>query len=202
MGRVVRLGIFGGTFDPPHIGHLILASEALIQFQLDRVLWVLTLKPPHKHSQVISSLQDRLDMVKAAIAENPGFELSRIDIDRPAPHYAVDTVRLLGEENPEAELIYLMGGDSLENLLTWVRPTEFVGGCHTLGVMCRPGNHIDLIGLKTQIPGITHKIRFFDAPLVDVSASQIRDRIRAGHPFQDDVHPAVYKLIEERQLYR
>ena len=141
-------------------------------------------------------------MVEAAIAENPGFELSRIDIDRPAPHYAVDTVRLLEEENPEAELIYLMGGDSLENLLTWYQPAEFVKGCHVLGVMRRPGNRPDLKGLETRIPGLTHKIRFFDAPSVDVSASSIRDRIRAGRPFQDDVHPAVYKLIEERQLYR
>ena len=197
----MRLGIFGGTFDPPHIGHLLLAGEAQEQFQLDLVLWVLTFKPPHKSGQIISSIQDRLDMVMAAINGNRNFELSRIDIDRPAPHYAIDTVRLLGKENPGAELIYLMGGDSLENLLKWYQPAEFVRGCHALGVMRRPGNRIDLTGLESQIPGITHKIRFFDSPLVDISASQIRDRIREGRPYRYFVHPGVFDIIQDRQLY-
>ena len=202
MVGLVRLGIFGGTFDPPHIGHLILAREAQEQLQLDRVLWVLTFKPPHKQGQIISSLEDRLDMLEATIADHKGFELSRIDIDRPAPHYAVDTMRLLGIENPDAELIYLMGGDSLKNLLTWYQPAEFVRGCHALGVMRRPGNPVDLANLEPQIPGITQKIQFFDSPLVDISASQIRDRIREGSPFQDFIHPEVYRIIEDRQLYR
>jgi len=139
-----RLGIFGGTFDPPHIGHLILAAEAHSQLSLDRVLWVLTFYPPHKTEQSISPLSDRLDMVLAAISDDPRFELSRVDIDRPAPHYAVDTVRLLKETCPQSELVYLMGGDSLKSLPYWYKPLEFVAGCHSLGVMRRPGDQINL----------------------------------------------------------
>ncbi|MCX8025419.1 MAG: adenylyltransferase/cytidyltransferase family protein, partial [Thermanaerothrix sp.] len=90
-----RLGIFGGTFDPPHVGHLILASEAADQLHLDRVLWVLTPDPPHKRGQPITPLAIRLKLVMAAIQEDPLFELSRVEIDRPGPHYAVDTLRIL-----------------------------------------------------------------------------------------------------------
>jgi len=197
-----RLGIFGGTFDPPHVGHLILAAEALDQLKLDRILWVLTLNPPHKNDQAITSLQHRLDMVREAIAQNPTFTLSRVDIDRPAPHYAVDTLRLLGREYPEADLVYLMGGDSLENLHLWYQPLEFVRGCHTLGVMRRPGVQIHWSGLETQIPGITQKIQFVESPLVGISASEIRRRIREGRSFRYFLPPAVFELIDKRQLYR
>jgi len=198
----VRLGIFGGTFDPPHIGHLILAADAQEQLKLDRVLWVLTLKPPHKHGKIITALQDRLDMVRATIDDNPMFELSRIEIDRPAPHFAADTVRLLGKENPRAELVYLMGGDSLGNLLTWYRVKKFVGGCQEIGVLRRPDDHIDLKRLESQIPGIIQKIRFVDAPLIDVAASKIRDRIISRRPYRYYVHCDVYKIIKDRKLYQ
>ena len=110
MERLTRLGIFGGTFDPPHLGHLILAAEALDQLQLERVLWVLTPEPPHKQGQDRQSLDDRLEMLHIAISEYPEFLLSRVDIDRPSPLYAVDTVRLLAGQYPGSELIYLIGG--------------------------------------------------------------------------------------------
>ena len=93
----MRYGVFGGTFDPPHIGHLVLAAEALNQFGLDRVLWVLTPEPPHKSERLITDLGVRLEMLRAAIGEDPDFELSRVDIDRPPPHYAVDTMAVLRE---------------------------------------------------------------------------------------------------------
>jgi nicotinate-nucleotide adenylyltransferase len=198
----VRLGIFGGTFDPPHIGHRVLASGALERLKLDKVLWVLTFQPPHKQENTISSLKDRLDMVQAAIADNHQFEFSRIDIDRPPPHYAVDTIKLLGNIYPNAELVYLMGGDSLENLLSWNNPIEFVRGCHEIGVLRRPGDSINLEKLELYIPGIKQKIHFVDAGLMDVSASLLRDRIRGGRSYQDFVHPEVYKIIEARNLYQ
>jgi nicotinate-nucleotide adenylyltransferase len=107
----MRLGILGGTFDPPHIGHLVLASEAQAQLDLGQVLWVLTPSPPHKQDQPITPLQHRQDMLLAALGDDPSFRFSRVDIERKPPHYAVDTVQLLQARYPDAELVYLMGGD-------------------------------------------------------------------------------------------
>src|SRR5512147_2567788 len=97
-----RIGLFGGTFDPPHLGHLILAAEARDQLALTRLLWVLTPTPPHKLHQEITPLEHRLEMIRLAIAGSPEFELSRIEIDRPGPHYTLDTLGLIRAANPDA----------------------------------------------------------------------------------------------------
>jgi len=196
------LGIFGGTFDPPHIGHQILAAEALHQLELDKVLWVLTPDPPHKQRQPITPLIIRLQMLQAAIIDSPDFEISRVEIDRPSPHYAVETVHLLKDQFPKAQLIYLMGGDSLCDLPSWFASADFVAACDALGVMRRPDDRIDLDLLESQIPGITPKIRFVDAPLLDISASQIRNRIRLGYPYRYYLPPAVFAIIQQSNLYR
>ena len=116
-----RLGVFGGTFDPPHLGHLILAAEACSKLELERLLWVLTPDPPHKLDRKITPLEHRLAMVTLAIQDTPAFELSRVEIDRPGPHYMVDTLGLLMKAHPSAELVLLIGGDSLSDLPTWQR---------------------------------------------------------------------------------
>jgi nicotinate-nucleotide adenylyltransferase len=198
----MRIGIFGGTFDPPHIAHLILADEACSQIGLERILWVLTPDPPHKHGQTITSLTDRLAMVEAAVANNPAFELSRVEIDRPPPNYALDTVKLLGEQYPGAELIYLMGGDSLRDLPTWHRPREFVEACHALGVMLRPEAKVDLPALETQLPGVSAKACMIQTPLMEISASQIRQKVAQGGSFRYYLPQGVYDIIQERGLYR
>jgi nicotinate-nucleotide adenylyltransferase len=198
----MKLGIFGGTFDPPHLVHLILAEEAWHQLGLDRLLWVLTPSPPHKRGQIITPLPLRLDMLRAAIADNPAFELSTVDIDRPAPHYALDTVRLLGMSHPGAELIYLMGGDSLRDLPSWRQPLEFLTVCHTLGVVRRPSDSVNLTELEAQIPGLTAKVRFVDAPLLDIASSDIRRRVAEGRPARYFLPAGVYEIIQERGLYR
>ena len=105
----MRLGIFGGNLDPPHIGHLIFASEAHFQLNLDRVLWVLTPEPPHKREREVTSLDRRLALLNAALGDDPAFELSHVDIDRRAPHFAADTVGLLKTQFPNSSLVYLMG---------------------------------------------------------------------------------------------
>ena len=201
MERLARLGIFGGTFDPPHLGHLILASEALDQLSLDRVLWVLTPEPPHKQGQNRQALDDRLAMLHTAISEFPQFLLSRVDIDRASPLYAVDTVRLLAEQYPQAELVYLLGGDSLHDLLGWHRPAELVQAASYLGVMRRPDDHIDLHALEQSLPGLSRKILSIDAPLLEISSNEIRQRIAAGRPFRHYLPVGVYFLIRERRLY-
>ena len=201
MERLARLGIFGGTFDPPHLGHLILASEALDQLNLDGVLWVLTPDPPHKQGQNRQSLDDRLGMLHIAISETPQFLVSRVDIDRPPPHYAVDTVRQLAQQYPQAELVYLIGGDSLHDLPGWHRPVELVQAVAYLGVMRRPDDHVNLPRLEKSIPGLSRKILNIDAPLLEISSNEIRQRIAAGRPFRHYLPVGVYFLIRERRLY-
>jgi nicotinate-nucleotide adenylyltransferase len=196
-----RIGIFGGTFDPPHLGHLILASEARTQLQLSRLLWVLTSIPPHKTNQPISQLDDRLAMLKLALIDEPGFELSSVDMDRPGPQYTLDTINLLAQIYPEAELIPLIGGDSLRDLPTWHNPVELAAVCQEIGVMRRLGDSIDLSSLEKEIPGISGKVRFVDAPLLEIASHEIRQRVREGLPFRYYLLPSVYRYIIEHKLY-
>ncbi len=197
----MNLGIFGGTFDPPHIGHLILAAEAQDQLGLERVLFVLTPDPPHKAGQPITPVADRLAMLQAALGDAPDFVVSRVDIDRLPPHYALDTMRLLHKEYPEDSLTYLMGGDSLADLPLWHSPGEFVQACDAIGVMLRPGHVADLPALEAVLPGITRRVRFVQAPLLDISSSHLRERIAQERPFRYYLPEAVYQIILERKIY-
>lgn len=197
-----RLGIFGGTFDPPHIGHLILAAEARDQLNLDLTIWVLTPDPPHKQGSRIASLDHRLAMVELAIADDPGFLLSHVDIDRPGPHYAVDTVALLRQQYPGDDLIYLMGGDSLMDLPHWYRPEEFLSMLDGIGVMRRPGDEIDISGLLEELPMLSEKLNFVTAPLLEIAANQIRRRVMDDRAFRYYLTPGVYRYIREKDLYQ
>ncbi len=197
----MRTGIFGGTFDPPHLGHLILAAEAHFQLALDELLWVLTPAPPHKRDQTITPAPLRLQMVQAAIGSDPAFRLSRVDLERPPPHYAIDTVRLIKERTTQGEVIYVMGGDSLRDLPTWHRPREFLEACDGLGVMRRPGAAIDLSDLEEEFPGLGSKVRFVDAPLLEISSSQIRRRIAEGRPYRYYLPSQVFQIIQRARLY-
>ncbi len=197
-----RLGVFGGTFDPPHIGHLILAAEACRQLNLDRLLWVLTPVSPFKRADDVTPLDQRLSMLKLAIAENPKFELSHIEIESPAPHYTVNTIQRLADRYPSANIILIIGGDSLRDLPRWHRPTDLVAACHEIGVMRRPGDSVDLSALKRQVPGTQAKVRFVDAPLLEISSSDIRRRIRDKLSFRYYLSPSVYEYILKNNLYR
>jgi nicotinate-nucleotide adenylyltransferase len=197
-----RLGVFGGTFDPPHIGHLILAAEACADLNFNCLLWVLTPVPPHKLEQPITPLKHRLAMLELAIADDSNFRHSRIEMDRPGPHYMVDTMRLLADQHPSADLILLIGGDSLRDLPTWYRPADLVSACHEIGVIRRPGDSIDLSALEWLVPGIQAKVRFVEAPLLEISSSEIRRRIRAGKPFRYYLSQSVYEYIVNNKLYR
>jgi nicotinate-nucleotide adenylyltransferase len=197
----MRVGIFGGTFDPPHLGHLILAAEAVQQMRLEKVLWVLTPDPPHKLGHEIRPWNQRLILVQAAISENTTFEISRVDIDRPGPHYAVDTLDLLAQNNPGIELFYLMGGDSLRDLPTWYRPVDFLKACGGLGVMRRPSSKTDLSALEGLLPGISQRVQFIQAPLIEVSSSDIRERIDSGRTYRYFLPQPVYQIITESCMY-
>ena len=197
-----RIGLFGGTFDPPHIGHLILAGEAVFQFQLDRLLWVLTPDPPHKQDNSITPLDHRMPMLQSMIAHNPKFELSRLEIDRPGPHYTLDTVRLLANQQPDAEIFLLIGEDSLNDLPTWRLAADLVTAVSKIGVMHRPSDSANLAALEAKLPGITEKAHFMNALLQPVSSRELRRRISAGEMYRYYVTPSVYDYIEANQLYR
>ena len=196
------LGIFGGTFDPPHIGHLILAAEALQQLQLTRVLWVLTPQPPHKPDPDITAMPQRLEMLKRALGSTPRFELSTVEIDRPGPHYSLDTVDLLQARYPSARLMLLIGADSLRDLPTWHRSDELATALHSFGVMRRPGVELDLTELEKALPGLKNKIRFFETPQLEISSTSIRERIACGGHFRFYLPPSVYDYIQQNKLYR
>ncbi|MEN4100209.1 MAG: nicotinate-nucleotide adenylyltransferase [Anaerolineaceae bacterium] len=198
----MRLGVFGGTFDPPHIGHLILAAEACSQLALDRLLWVLTPYPPHKQHHSVSLIEQRLALVEAVLAQDASFELSRVEIDRPAPHYAVDTIELLQAQYPGASLFYLIGGDSLRDLPTWREPQRLVRNVAKLGVMRRPGDQVDLKQLETSLPGLCEKLSMMRTPRLEISSSDLRQRIASGRPFRYYLAPVVYDLIVARGYYR
>ncbi len=197
-----RIGIFGGTFDPPHLAHLILACEARAQLGLDRLLWVLTSVPPHKLGQQITPLEDRLKMLELALAGEPSFEISRVDIDRPGPHYSADTMKLLHAANPGAVLVFLIGEDSLRDLTTWHEPEKLVAECDEIGVMRRPGVLTDPSALEKEVPGLTARVHFVDAPLLEISSNDIRRRAADGKPFRYFVPQAVYEYILNKNLYK
>jgi nicotinate-nucleotide adenylyltransferase len=196
-----RVGLFGGTFDPPHVGHLILASEAKSQLELSRVLWTVTPDPPHKQDQHITSLEHRLAMVKLAIEDEPSFALSDIELNRPGPHYTIDTIKLLANQNPEAEIVPIIGGDSLNDLPTWHQPQEILYAAHWVGVMRRPGERPNLEALERELPGISSKVHYVDAPLLEIASREIRDRAATGKPFRYYLPESVYEYIEEHHLY-
>ena len=197
-----RAGIFGGTFDPPHVGHLILAEECRTQLGLDLLLWVVTDNPPHKRYTNVSPIEDRVALVEKAIQGNPAFVSSRVDIDRPGPHYAIDTVNILKQEYPGTEMYYLMGGDSLHDLPTWNKPQEFIKVCDGIGVMRRHADQVDLASLEVDLPGISEKVKIVDAPILEISSKQIRQRVAEGMGYRYYLRDAVYQAICELGMYR
>lgn len=197
----MRLGIFGGTFDPPHIAHLILAGEALEQLGLDRLLWVLTPNPPHKRGRKISPSGVRLELVHAAIDDNPRFELSRVELDRPGPQYAVDTVTILRGQFPGWEFYYLIGGDSLRDMPTWHEPQALVRAVDAFGVMPRPGVAVDMAALEAALPGIGQKVVSLKLPLVEISSTEIRARLAEGRTVRYFLPAPVWERIRQRGYY-
>lgn len=197
----MRIGVFGGTFDPPHIAHLILAEEAGYQLNLERILWVLTPTSPLKPDRKITPWQQRLEMLQAAIAENPRFEISRIDIDRSPPYFSYITLKILERNYPLDDFVFLIGGDSLTDFPRWEKPEQIITKCKEIGVMHRPGEAFDLSGLENLYPGLQKKIRWIEAPLLQISGSLIRQKIRAREPIRYYLPEKVFHLILEQRPY-
>lgn len=195
-----RLGILGGTFDPPHYGHLALAENGRAQLQLERVLFVLAGQPPHKPDRPITPAHHRVAMVEAAIADNPAFAISGVDLDRPGPHYTVEMLALLQREHPGAEMFFLMGSDSLAQFLTW-RDPDSIAGQARLAVMRRTGHSPDLETLEQAVPGIRERLVWLEVPHLDIASSDLRRRAREGLPLRYLLPPLVEAYICEHRLY-
>ncbi len=196
-----RIGIFGGTFDPIHIGHLILAEEAWFQLQLDRVYLVPAGDPPHKREQNLAPLEDRLKMAQLATADSDYIRVSRIDADRPGPHYTADMVRLVRQRvDLDVEVYFLMGMDSLRDLPNWNEARWLVDNCR-LVALNRHDVVIDWPTLEQALPGIQDRVIILDMPELEIASNTIRQRCRIGQPIRYQVPRLVEKYIREHQLY-
>ena len=195
-----RLGILGGTFDPPHIGHLILAEYARESLDLAQILFVPAADPPHKDDTRLT-VEHRLAMMERAIAGNPHFAVSLADIERPGPHYTVDLIPILQAQYPDAELYFLVGADSLRDLPKWNRPQELIRLCK-LAVMRRPDVDATPEMHEVILPGLAERVTMLDAPLVDVSSTEIVARMQAGKSIRYIVPDAVLDYIQANGLYR
>ncbi len=197
----MKLGILGGTFDPPHNGHLMLADTAMRQLRLAQVLFIPAKQPPHKLDEPITLLKTRVAMLERALRGKPAFALSLLEAERAGPSYTVDTLRELRHDLPTgAEIFFIMGMDSLQNLPTWHQPQEIVKLCK-LAVLKRPGYFADLDALARQIPGIKQAVVFVTAPEIYISASEIRARAARGESIREFVPPAVAEYIEQHRVY-
>ena len=198
----MKIGMLGGTFDPVHLGHLGIAEHIRVQLDLAEVLFLPAGQPQLKESDVISPASHRLQMLRLAIADNPHFKLSTIEIDRTGPSYSVDTVaELRGQLGAGDELFFILGWDSLAQLHRWREPARLVGMCQVV-VVPRPGYPPpDLEALEGVIPGVSQRVVMMDKPLIDISATEIKDRAARGLSISHLVPEPVDEYIRQHKLY-
>ncbi len=197
-----RIGLLGGTFDPPHYGHLIAAQEAAWRLGLERVLFLPARQNPLKAGEPTTPPDERCEMVRLAVAENERFSLSRLDLDRPPPSYTVDLLAAAKQQvGSDTELFFVVGGDILDELARWYRPDEIVRQA-VLVVVARPGWPApDISRAERSIPGAARRIVSLATPGVDIASTEIRDRVRTGKPITYLTPPEVERYILERGLY-
>jgi nicotinate-nucleotide adenylyltransferase len=196
-----RIGVIGGTFDPIHYGHLAAAEEARVRVNLEKVLFVVALLPPHKLDEDVTPVEHRLAMVRLGIASNPYFEISQVDLDRPGPSFTVDTISILQEQwGPDVKLVFVMGLDSLVELPTWHQPERLIRLCHLVAVS-RPGFEVDMRQLEASMPGISSRLQIIHMPEVDISSSDLQRRVKEGLPIKYQVPEEVERYIIEHHLY-
>ena len=198
---MARVGILGGTFNPPHLAHLVCASEAAAQLELDRVLLMPVATPPHKEASADPGGEERLELCRRAAEGDERLEVSRLEIDRGGPSYTVDTLRELHERAPEDDLTFIVGGDMALGLPSWREP-EVVVGLARIAVAERAGAGRRDVLERLRRLGDRPDLVFFPMPRMDISSSDIRRRVRAGRPIRYLVPDAVAARIAERGLYR
>ncbi len=196
----MNIGVLGGTFDPIHIGHLVVAEEARIKIGFNEVLFVPAGQPLLKPDRNVTPADHRVEMVRCAIADNPHFKLCTLEVERPGPSYTVDTLTMLREQlGSKVSLFFILGRDTLAELPSWKEPKKLVQLCR-LVVAPRLGAK-DLKHLETEIPGLLDKVIQLDMPVIGISSSGIRQRIAQGLPIRYLVPAEVEKYIAEQKMY-
>ena len=199
----MKLGVLGGTFDPVHRGHIVIAEEAMKRLALDRLLFIPAGQPWMKDESFITLAEHRLAMVRLAIAHKPRLELSTMEIERKGPTYTIDTLVELRDKLGEREEIYLiLGWGSLEGFPQWQEPGRIIRLCQ-LVIVPRPGYSApDVKALETKIPGISRRVILLDGPVIDISATDIRERVASGLSISHLVPDEVAEYITEHGLYQ
>ncbi len=197
----MRLGVFGGTFDPPHLGHLVVAEQAREQLKLDLVLFVPAGQPWMKADQPVAPAHHRLEMARLAIEEHPAFRVSDLEVVRQGPSYTVDTLEELHRADPSAEPFLILGEDSFREVERWRRPLRLLELC-TLAVYRRPGvAEWSLEKLEAVLPGVSRRVVTVEGPLIGISATDLRQRAAQGRSLRYLTPPAVEEYIRRHRLY-
>lgn len=196
----------GGTFDPIHHAHLIMAEEVRATLGLSEMVFIPAGEPPHKMGRTVASAHQRLTMVELAIISNPHFTISRIELDRAGPSYLVDTLHLLRKQwGTEIELSFVIGWDSLEDFPTWYQPAEILAQLKHLIVVRRPGYEEDAAydqQLETRLPGLLQKMLLVPIPQLDISSTDLRRRVAEKRPITYQTPEAVERYILSHKLYQ
>ncbi len=198
----MRKGILGGTFDPIHNAHLAIAEEVRWRLSLDEIIFVPAGCPRLKSASPLATPEQRLHMVRLAISGSPYYKLSTVEIERPGPSCSVDTVTELRKQlDKDGELYFILGQDNLAGLPRWREPERLVRMCRLVAVP-RPGHPLpDLEALEASVPSLAESLIRLDAPHIDISASNIRERVSQGLSIRHLVPEAVADYIVERGLY-
>ena len=197
----MRIGVFGGTFDPVHLAHLILAEQCREQARLDQVWFVPAARPPHKHEDELTPFERRVEMLQFAVAGQPAFRVEELEKDRAGPSYTADTLDELARRQPGNEWFLLVGSDTLRDLPTWHEPRRVVARAGLL-VVARPGAApVSVEELQTRL-GAPVRVQRIEAPLIDISSRDLRGRVRQGHSIRYFVPRAVEMYVLEKKLYR
>ena len=200
--KKLRLGIMGGTFDPIHYGHLVAAEMARSEFNLSKVLFIPSRKPPHKDRSDISEAGLRFEMIERAIQDNPAFDISALELERKGPSYTVDTLRILRHTWPEHELYFITGTDALREIFSWreaeeiLMMTEFIGAA-------RPGFDASdfLLQVQQEHPETQGRIHYLEVPALAISSTDIRARVKRGQPIRYLLPEPVRHFIQQFGLY-
>ena len=199
---MARVGLLGGTFNPPHVGHLLCAEEALSALELDRVLLLPVHTPPHKEMQADPGPAVRLELCRLAVGDAPGIEVSAHEIDRGGRSYTVDTLRALHDARPEDHLTFIAGADQAAGLPGWRDPAAVLELAELAVAEREATRRDDVLDELYGLPGVPERVRFFAMPRIDISSSLIRRRVADGRPIRWLVPDAVEREIASRGLYR
>jgi nicotinate-nucleotide adenylyltransferase len=198
----MKVGILGGTFDPVHNGHLVIAGEVKGTFGLDRILFIPARQSPFKTDYAVTTAESRLEMLRLAVAGRPEYAVSTIEVERPGISYTVDTISELKKQYGEGnEWFFIMGWDSLERFDEWREPERIIELCFVVAVPRPDSVKPDLERLETKVPGIASRVIFTDSPLVDISSTDIRDMVSRGQSIDHLVPAAVAEYIQKHRLY-